>query len=363
MAGGTFGGGDGTEGNPYLVEDADDLDAVRYTMDAHYLQIANIDLTGVENWNPIGYAPDWSDRVSFTGVYDGDSHQISNLTIERTDSWHGYMGSFWQLEGGIVRRVRFIDVDIRGYGGQGVIAGQVTGGAVVEDCFVTGTSWAAGSDIGGITGYLDNAVIRRCLSHCSLTGSHGVAGITPYMRQATVENCCAFGAVEASGLGGGLVGWAEDSSTIENCLAAAPVTVTDPLEPVGGLVGQLDDSEVVSSYYDSEVSGQLDDDDRGKPRTTEQLQSGTAFNPSSHRLTLAHRMDVIQRAITWPVKVDWGDAGTPVDPSPGETDLYEFMVLVFEDQSETWYGKVVSTGLGRAWMCPLRCAWIIGGDE
>ena len=57
MANGLFGGGDGTEISPYIVQDAQDLWAVRNNLSAHYVQANNIDLNiFVEGngWEAIG---------------------------------------------------------------------------------------------------------------------------------------------------------------------------------------------------------------------------------------------------------------------------------------------------------------------
>lgn len=58
MANGNFAGGDGTPENPYLIEDAFDLDAVRNNLRAHYQLINDIDLNispfnEGEGWEPI----------------------------------------------------------------------------------------------------------------------------------------------------------------------------------------------------------------------------------------------------------------------------------------------------------------------
>ena len=37
MANGNFAGGKGTKSNPYLIEDADDLNAIRNNLVAHYM--------------------------------------------------------------------------------------------------------------------------------------------------------------------------------------------------------------------------------------------------------------------------------------------------------------------------------------
>lgn len=67
--------GSGTIEDPYLVATAEDLDAVRNDLTAYYLQTADIDLGGYENWEPIG--PDG--ETLFSGSYDGQGHTVSGI--------------------------------------------------------------------------------------------------------------------------------------------------------------------------------------------------------------------------------------------------------------------------------------------
>ena len=50
----TFAHGTGTAADPYQVATADDLNGVRDYLSAHFKQMADIDLSGYANWEPIG---------------------------------------------------------------------------------------------------------------------------------------------------------------------------------------------------------------------------------------------------------------------------------------------------------------------
>ena len=79
-----FSGGSGTEDDPFLITTADGLAAVAD------------DLTGVE-WTPIGVFThtgdenadaDMPDAVdAFSGIFDGGSHTISNLTVDQPEGY------------------------------------------------------------------------------------------------------------------------------------------------------------------------------------------------------------------------------------------------------------------------------------
>ena len=50
----TFEGGSGTAEDPWQIATAEQLDRVRDDLTAHYILTADIDLSGYENWDPIG---------------------------------------------------------------------------------------------------------------------------------------------------------------------------------------------------------------------------------------------------------------------------------------------------------------------
>ena len=87
-----FAGGNGDAINPYQVATAEQLDAVRDNLTAHYVQIADIDLSGIA-WVPIGigygggsFLPGIGSPTTvsnpFSGTYDGNNHVIKNLSID-----------------------------------------------------------------------------------------------------------------------------------------------------------------------------------------------------------------------------------------------------------------------------------------
>jgi len=87
-----FAGGSGTLEDPYLIQTADQLNAVRKGPKNHYRLIADIDLSQWGNWVPIGgtesygvMAGGWNKAekgaFSFQGSFDGNGHVISGMQI------------------------------------------------------------------------------------------------------------------------------------------------------------------------------------------------------------------------------------------------------------------------------------------
>ncbi len=77
--------GNGTEDNPYKIYTEEDLNQIRYDLDAYY--ILKNDITLTNDWVPIG-----TYNNPFTGGLDGDNHTIYNLKI--TNSNEDYSGLF-----------------------------------------------------------------------------------------------------------------------------------------------------------------------------------------------------------------------------------------------------------------------------
>ncbi|WP_195539573.1 hypothetical protein [Eubacterium maltosivorans] len=78
-----FAGGDGSASNPYQIENAEQLDAVRKKLNAHYVLNKDIDLSEIENWQPIGSSigERFGMENGFTGCLDGNGHSVKNMNI------------------------------------------------------------------------------------------------------------------------------------------------------------------------------------------------------------------------------------------------------------------------------------------
>lgn len=100
-----FAGGDGSENNPYQIATVDQLNEVRYYLDKHFIQIADIDLSYATSsggdyydagngWLPIG-----SSSEPFSGTYNGSGYEITGMKINRSVTLSLYAGLFAKLSG------------------------------------------------------------------------------------------------------------------------------------------------------------------------------------------------------------------------------------------------------------------------
>lgn len=115
--------GSGTEEDPYVISSAAQLQAFAALVDAgntyagQYVALgADIDLSGVDNWNPIG-AEAKSDTCLdklFAGTFDGRGHTVSGLKIRVADAAsETNVGLFSTLGNtAVVKNLNLTDADI-----------------------------------------------------------------------------------------------------------------------------------------------------------------------------------------------------------------------------------------------------------
>jgi len=296
--------GSGTEGAPYLVTSAADLDDVRDDLTAYYKQTAPIDLSGVANWVPIAGG---GTADEFTGSYDGQHYTISNLTISRSATPN--VGLFGHVgRGGVIRNVCLEDVDVVGARGTGSLIGRVTGDqdTLVERCSaVTGTvtgDAATGGLVGSFNAYrlifggTNNPRISQCFADIDVTMSANgndkikFGGLIGCTQKGTIEDCYARGSVDTTAATpsapaervGGLAGCAEWRGELIRSYSTGEVIVDDDTSLYGGLIGNIASvifffyGDVVDSYWDTQTSGMAGSAD-GFPRTTAQMTAQSTY--------------------------------------------------------------------------------------
>ena len=149
---GKFGGGNGSYTSPYLIEDADDLNAIRNYPSSYFKMVNDINLgngkynTG-QGWNPIR---------DFTGFLEGNNHKIMNLYINRsTENFVGFFRNFYSK----IQNIMFTNPEIIGHDYVGVVCGY----------FMTDT-W---NETGKGTGFDNVSVIQGQIKGHSNVGGFG----------------------------------------------------------------------------------------------------------------------------------------------------------------------------------------------
>lgn len=160
-----FAGGTGTEEDPYLVETAVQLDSVRHYLNAHFKQIADINLNiepynSEAGWNPIGYHENINNVEAFKGVYDGQDYNIYSLYMHNTDSYNTVeSGLFGVLEDAYIKNVNLRNVYIKGTWYVGMITGY-NFQSIIENCSAIG-SVTGNAFMSGLCGYSEGPIIKN----------------------------------------------------------------------------------------------------------------------------------------------------------------------------------------------------------
>ena len=281
-----FGGGTGTQQDPWLITSQADLIALAEFLNSgnaatfdteaagvgncygyYFKQTADIDLTGV-TWEPIGYSGDYY----FAGNYDGDGHTISNATSTGKNDAQGYAtaGIFgWVAFGSVenlhVKNANFVATGQNNYSYVGGIAG-VCYESSIKNCSVVDSSLESKRDennncAGSIVGYSYNGTFEKCAAENNRVTSMAYAGgfvgeqaDKKNVGKSTFTNCytanCTVTAItdKTNGLSfaGGFVGEVtRNALTVENCyvygatLSTAGSLAPTVLQKTGVFAGDL----------------------------------------------------------------------------------------------------------------------------
>jgi len=257
-----YSGGSGTAEDPYQIATATDLIALGETPDdynMHFILTADIDLDpnlpGGKVFDRAVIAPDtndfedWFQGASFSGVFDGNEHTISHLTI-KGESYLGLFGqSDWPAD---IHNLGLEVMDVNGTGNYvGGLVGRTSGS--LGSCFCSG-SVNGSEDVGGLAGY-SSGDIKMSHSRSTVTGRENVGGLvggyddTYLANTSSISTCYSISTVIGNRDVGGLVG--ENQGDIVLSYSAGLIS---GMKEVGGLVGG-NYSRIVYCHCSCEVSG------------------------------------------------------------------------------------------------------------
>lgn len=215
--------GDGTDADPYVITDLEELQAMEAELDAHYVLGTDIDASETASWeggagfDPIG---DADENEPFTGSLDGNGYTIADLTIDRPT--RNGVGLIAYSREGTIEAVTLESVSVNGGADVGTVIGEAQASSI-SGVVVSGTVQGTDKAVGGLVGSNDGQISRA-----SMVGDvHG-----------TGEEV------------GGLVG--SNSGPIDESYTAVTV---DGTEDVGGLVGR-NDGPVRASFAAGSVTGE-----------------------------------------------------------------------------------------------------------
>ena len=208
------------------IRDWHDLDAVRDNLSGHYVLVNDLDSTTAgyaelagpaanngKGWEPIAapIAPDPFDHRgphfpfdTFNGSFDGQRNEVRDLFIDRPGETgvglFGFVG-----EGGIVKNVSAMDIDVSGGNCVGGLVGWGRWGTM-KDSHASG-SVSGDWDVGGLVGDNHDGTVSNSYFSGSVTGGAPVGGLVGRNSHGTVISSHFGGSVTGHGDIGGLVGF------------------------------------------------------------------------------------------------------------------------------------------------------------
>lgn len=170
-----------------------------------YELTADLDLSSVANWTPIGGSGMGSyPSIAFKGTFDGKNHIISNLTCIDNTANYATAGLFGSVVDATIKNLTLKDVNIESTHFAGALvayeAACYKNGNTIENCHVEGGtltsrpelingSWDNGNHVGGILGHSQSG--KMTITGCSvegvvITGYRDLGGLAGYVAGETV---------------------------------------------------------------------------------------------------------------------------------------------------------------------------------
>ncbi len=248
---GTYSGGAGTEADPYRISTPADMNAIGANdgdWGKHFVMVNDINLadyTGTE-FNIIGRA-----FPSFTGVFDGNDHTISNFTYN-TGSGNN-IGLFGCVSdpNAVIKDLGLIQPDVNVPDGDclGSMVGSLDYGTI-SGCFAQGSQVSGGGQVGGLVGHNEYGTIENCWMTGNISGMMLVGGLVGGNWYGKILNSYTVAAATGNAVGG-LVGGNVAGLIASNCHSAGTVKVET--HSAGGLVGSNLSAGIIKNCYSTSM--------------------------------------------------------------------------------------------------------------
>ena len=269
-AGGDLGAGagaDGSEGNPWLIEDFADFEAFCGDTDkwatgvyAKLTRDLDLSVAGTYSQAPIAgdAGTDYSfDGTVYAGIFDGNGKTISNLNIVGSS----YCGLFGNIDG-LTAEVKGLGVNFSFSNSSdnmslcGGLCGTNNYGTITN-CHATGRIYGGSESdyLGGICGKNIEGYIVNSYSVANIYGDDNIGGFCGYNSKGVIRNCFSFGSVTCGNQTlnmGGFCGF-NLKGEIANCYTTVSVLGT-ALDRAGAFCGANSAGVLRSSFWNVDTS-------------------------------------------------------------------------------------------------------------
>jgi hypothetical protein len=251
--------GSGTEADPYLISNIDELEWIVKSTDRwnkHYKQIQPIDASHTQYWNNgAGWIPIGNETVKFTGTYDGNNLIIADLFLDRPATQ--YNGLFGYTENASLTGIGLVNMNIRGGSDEHFTVATYDGGLVgyasataITDCYTTG-SIRGYNTVGGLAGSVaSGSKVDRSYSSSVVGGTENLGGFIGSITDSEVALCYSTGYVVGTKTVGGFAG--HNNGTIANCYVFGSDVIGTTM--AAGFAG-YSDGVITRSYSNATLLG------------------------------------------------------------------------------------------------------------
>jgi len=235
----SYSGGSGTSGSPYQISNKADLKYLsehpgewtkyfKQTADIAFVD-ADFQSSGDFYNGGEGFLTIGNTSTQFTGSYNGDNHEISNLYINQSNPGDYDIGFFGYAVGASITNLTLSNFEVKG------LYCDDEGG------FEYGSRY-----VGGLAGYVSATTINNCNANGSVTGYIDIGGLVGrIISSSTITNCSSSGSVivnPQSTYGsdaGGLIGrvFSSDCSVSNSSSTANVESISPSGSYCGGFVG------------------------------------------------------------------------------------------------------------------------------
>lgn len=246
--------GSGTSSDPYQIENASDLQAMQEDLDGNYVITNDVDASHTKDWNGgSGFSPVGTSSNPFNGNLDGNNNSVNNIYMNYPST--DYVGLIGYNGGSSTQTISDLSVtnaDVTGGSNVGIVVG-VTDDTDLTNVSATGTVNGT-STVGGLVGWNFNGTISNSSADIDVTGSNKfTGGLVGYANNSsTISNSTVSGTVNGDYRTGGFVGMNE--GTINNSSASTSV---DGASHTGGFAG-VNNNVIDQSYATGDVTSSGD---------------------------------------------------------------------------------------------------------
>ncbi len=221
----------GTEGAPYIITTAEELQNINNNVSAHYVLGNDIDLNNAD-FIPLGNA----DAGAFSGVFDGAGYTISNLNV----SANKYAGFFGYNEG-VIKNIKLSNIYVFGSRYVGGVCGYNSSYGTIDSCAVLSgkveskgglneahVGGVCGDNAGVLSGAFSNGADVSASNEESNTAVGGVVGYltTPLIADGWTNTGDVTGTSACWSIAGGLIGRIDNTLTLTNSNNSGEISST-----------------------------------------------------------------------------------------------------------------------------------------